>query len=141
MSNIEKIFLVDFFKNNNNGFIFPNISQRFSNIGLDIDPTGGAFGSSLPIDLALDPQREVIIAFKMNNKPLTRDHGFPLRIIIPGSIGARQVKWLGQVSTFQLNEKKFVSSLILVPFIQELSLPHIQSSEKFIRFLIILHQG
>uniref|UniRef100_A0A5K4FBX9 sulfite oxidase n=1 Tax=Schistosoma mansoni TaxID=6183 RepID=A0A5K4FBX9_SCHMA len=66
--------------------------------GLDMDPTGGAFGSSLPIDLALDPQREVIVAFKMNNKPLTRDHGFPLRIIIPGSIGARQVKWLGQIT-------------------------------------------
>lgn len=73
-------------------------NRRFSNIGLDMDPTGGAFGSSLPIDLALDPQREVIVAFKMNNKPLTRDHGFPLRIIIPGSIGARQVKWLGQIT-------------------------------------------
>ncbi|KAH8850797.1 Sulfite oxidase, mitochondrial [Schistosoma japonicum] len=66
--------------------------------GLDMDPTGGVFGSSLPIDLALDPHREVIVAFEMNNKPITRDHGFPLRIIIPGSIGARQVKWLDQIT-------------------------------------------
>ncbi|CAH8467825.1 unnamed protein product [Heterobilharzia americana] len=66
--------------------------------GLDIDPTGGVFGSSLPIDLALDPKREIIVAFEMNRKPLTRDHGFPLRIIIPGSIGARQVKWLSRIT-------------------------------------------
>nr|CAH8825450.1 unnamed protein product [Trichobilharzia regenti] len=66
--------------------------------GLDIDPTGGVFGSSLPIDLALDPNREIIVAYEMNRKPLTRDHGFPLRIIIPGSIGARQVKWLSQIT-------------------------------------------
>ncbi|VDP99991.1 unnamed protein product [Trichobilharzia regenti] len=61
---------------------------------MDIDPTGGVFGSSLPIDLALDPNREIIVAYEMNRKPLTRDHGFPLRIIIPGSIGARDYKYV-----------------------------------------------
>lgn len=27
-------------------------------------------------------------------KPLNRDHGYPLRVVVPGVIGARSVKWL-----------------------------------------------
>lgn len=34
----------------------------------------------------------------MNGKPLTFEHGFPLRVIIPGIIGARSVKWLDQIT-------------------------------------------
>ncbi|CAF5010228.1 unnamed protein product, partial [Rotaria magnacalcarata] len=33
----------------------------------------------------------------MNNESLTRDHGYPLRIIVPGSIGARSVKWVNRI--------------------------------------------
>ena len=29
--------------------------------------------------------------------PPPRDHGFPLRAVVPGIVGARQVKWLGRV--------------------------------------------
>lgn len=33
----------------------------------------------------------------MNGKPLSRDHGFPLRVIVPGVVGARNVKWLSRI--------------------------------------------
>lgn len=66
--------------------------------GLDADPlTKKTYGASVPIDVA---QRvpDVLLAFRMNGETLPRDHGFPVRAIIPGIVGARQVKWLGSVS-------------------------------------------
>lgn len=31
-------------------------------------------------------------------KTLNRDHGFPLRVVVPGVIGARSVKWLDSIN-------------------------------------------
>ncbi|KER31124.1 oxidoreductase molybdopterin binding domain protein [Opisthorchis viverrini] len=67
--------------------------------GADFDEVvGGAYGSSLPIAWALDPRMDILLAFEMNGQPIPRDHGFPVRVIIPGSIGARQVKWLTKIT-------------------------------------------
>ncbi|MEO8972987.1 MAG: molybdopterin-dependent oxidoreductase [Ktedonobacteraceae bacterium] len=53
------------------------------------------FGGSIPIEKALSA--EVLLAYEMNGEPLTAAHGFPLRMIVPGYIGARSVKWLANI--------------------------------------------
>lgn len=57
-----------------------------------------AYGSSIPIKKAVDPQGDVLLAYGMNGKPLPRDHGYPLRSIVPGHVAARSVKWLRHIT-------------------------------------------
>ena len=63
--------------------------------GLDTDPANMPYGASIPIEKALDPHGDVILAYEMNGEPIPRDHGYPVRVIVPGVVGARNVKWLG----------------------------------------------
>ena len=66
--------------------------------GLDADPVqGSAYAASVPAERVLDPKADVLIAYSMNGQPIPRDHGFPVRAIVPGIVGARQVKWLGKI--------------------------------------------
>ncbi|XP_053998364.1 sulfite oxidase, mitochondrial isoform X1 [Hylaeus anthracinus] len=65
--------------------------------GYDLDPSGTPYGASIPISRALDPRADVILAYEMNGQPIPRDHGFPIRVIVPGVVGARNVKWLGKI--------------------------------------------
>ncbi|MFN3491526.1 MAG: molybdopterin-dependent oxidoreductase [Anaerolineales bacterium] len=53
------------------------------------------FGGSIPFEKAMHD--EVILAYEMNGKTLSPVHGFPLRVVAPGYIGARSVKWLNQI--------------------------------------------
>merc|ERR1711892_34818 len=65
--------------------------------GLDMGPGGSHYSASIPIQKAVDQYGDVILAYEMNGEPLTPDHGFPLRALVPGVVGARSVKWLGRV--------------------------------------------
>src|SRR6185437_12169016 len=53
------------------------------------------FGGSIPLDKASRP--EVLLAWAMNGERLPPVHGGPLRVIVPGYIGARSVKWLERI--------------------------------------------
>jgi DMSO/TMAO reductase YedYZ molybdopterin-dependent catalytic subunit len=57
-----------------------------------IPPTPISYVWSLPRAKALQP--EVLIAYQMNGRDLPRDHGFPVRAIVPGHYGMASVKWL-----------------------------------------------
>lgn len=50
---------------------------------------------SIPLATAWRP--EVLLAYEMNGQPLTKEHGAPLRLIVPGEAGARSVKWLREI--------------------------------------------
>ncbi len=67
--------------------------------GLDEVERGGLrfpFGGSVDLDKALTG--DVLLATDLNGAPLPPAHGFPLRAVVPGWIGARSVKWLGRIT-------------------------------------------
>jgi sulfite oxidase len=55
------------------------------------------YGASIPIDYAMRADAEIILATRQNGKVLTPEHGFPVRVIVPGIAGARSVKWLDEI--------------------------------------------
>ncbi|KAI8140685.1 hypothetical protein BJV82DRAFT_622125 [Fennellomyces sp. T-0311] len=57
----------------------------------------GPYGTSIAAHRAMSDHYDVLIAYKMNGEPLPPDHGYPLRVIIPGCIGGRSVKWLSKI--------------------------------------------
>ncbi|KAK9678350.1 hypothetical protein RND81_11G205800 [Saponaria officinalis] len=62
------------------------------------EENGGPYKASIPLSQATNPEYDVLLAYEMNGQPLNRDHGYPLRVVVPGVIGARSVKWLDSIS-------------------------------------------
>jgi len=66
--------------------------------GIDRGIEGGdeqAFQRALPLEEAL--RDEVLLAYEMNGAPLPPQHGFPLRLVVPGWYGMTNVKWLARI--------------------------------------------
>jgi sulfite oxidase len=59
--------------------------------------------SSVDVGKALSPFGDVIIAYEMNGEELNREHGYPLRVIVPGYAAVRSPKW---VSRLELAEEE-----------------------------------
>jgi sulfite oxidase len=55
-----------------------------------------SYGSSIPLSKAMSA--EVLLAWEMNSEPLPRVHGGPVRVLVPGYIGARSVKWINAIT-------------------------------------------
>ena len=67
--------------------------------GIDRGVQGGIeqqYERSLPLPDAI--RDEVLLAWAINGQPLTPQHGFPLRLIVPGWYGMTQVKWLRSIT-------------------------------------------
>ena len=57
------------------------------------------FIRSIPIEKALDG--DTLIATHMNGLPLTKHHGFPARLLVPGWIGSASCKWLTELKVLE----------------------------------------
>jgi DMSO/TMAO reductase YedYZ molybdopterin-dependent catalytic subunit len=63
------------------------------------------FARSITLEHAMNP--EPLLAWALNGQPLDRDHGFPLRLIMPGWYGICNVKWLAEI---HLQEERFLGN-------------------------------
>ncbi|KAG5521848.1 hypothetical protein RHGRI_034168 [Rhododendron griersonianum] len=71
---------------------------EFVSVDMCKEEHGGPYKASIPLIHATNSEADVLLSYEMNGKPLNRDHGYPLRVIVPGVIGARSVKWLDSIN-------------------------------------------
>ncbi len=63
------------------------------------------FGRSITLEHAMKP--DPLLAYELNGEPLTKEQGFPLRLIMPGWYGVANVKWLAEV---HLQEDRYLGN-------------------------------
>lgn len=63
------------------------------------------YGTSVPLARAMNPAYDILIAYEANGEKLQPDHGYPVRLIIPGYIGGRMIKWLTTINVIEHETK------------------------------------
>ncbi len=61
--------------------------------------------TSAPLELGLSD--EAVLAYELNGKPLTPEHGYPLRVLLPGVYGQKQPKWVTHIEVADHSEKGY----------------------------------
>ncbi len=60
---------------------------------------------AVPRDKALDP--DTLVAYAQNGQPITRENGFPLRLVVPGWGGINSIKWLARLRAVDASFRGF----------------------------------
>ncbi|CZS91488.1 related to nitrate reductase [NADPH] [Rhynchosporium agropyri] len=77
----------------------PNDNAHVEFIGADTYfKKGEVFNYAVSVPWRKVKLNEVLVAWEMNGKPLPKIHGFPLRTVVYGYIGARSCKWLTRIN-------------------------------------------
>jgi len=84
--------------------VFPEATQRWGSApealeGLHVTFEGlDGYSTSTPLAYVMNPANDCLLATEMNGSALPPDHGFPVRALLPGITGARNVKWVSRIS-------------------------------------------
>jgi sulfite oxidase len=77
-------------------------------VGMDqVERHGHTFGFGGSVDMIKVLEGDVLLAIRMNGEPLPPRHGYPVRAIVPGWIGARSVKWLGRINVLEAPSENY----------------------------------
>jgi DMSO/TMAO reductase YedYZ molybdopterin-dependent catalytic subunit len=63
------------------------------------------YHDSIPFERAM--QDDVMLAYLMNGEKLPQEHGFPLRLIVPGLYGIKNVKWITEIEVYNGDYKGY----------------------------------
>jgi DMSO/TMAO reductase YedYZ molybdopterin-dependent catalytic subunit len=63
------------------------------------------YSDSIPLDHAR--QDGTLLVYEMNSEPLTPTHGFPVRLIVPGIYGMKNVKWITRIELVDYDYKGY----------------------------------
>lgn len=75
--------------------------------GVDELPKG-KYGTSQRLNWALDRTKGMLICWGLNGEDLSPDHGYPLRLVVPGQIGGRMVKWLHRIEVSDCESQHYL---------------------------------
>jgi DMSO/TMAO reductase YedYZ molybdopterin-dependent catalytic subunit len=63
------------------------------------------YDDSIPFSRAM--QDDVMLAYLMNGEKLPKEHGYPLRLIVPGLYGIKNVKWIVEIEVYNGDYKGY----------------------------------
>ncbi|MDT3776465.1 molybdopterin-dependent oxidoreductase [Nitrospira sp. MA-1] len=82
-----------------------SLKKLLQNIGADEDiardvifRAADGYSDSIPFSRAMED--DVMLAYLMNGEKLPKDHGFPVRLIVPGLYGIKNVKWITEIEVY-----------------------------------------
>ena len=70
------------------------------------------FARSLHINDAM--RDEILLCYEMNGEPLTKEHGFPLRLVVPGWFGISWIKWLNRIEVI---DRRYMSKYMAQEYV------------------------
>jgi DMSO/TMAO reductase YedYZ molybdopterin-dependent catalytic subunit len=83
-------------------------------------PTGQLKGKKFPQNFARslhisDAMRDdLLVCYEMNGEPLMKEHGFPLRLVVPGWFGISWVKWLKRIEVL---DRRYMSKYMAQEYV------------------------